>query len=50
MSLKSEFIDEMSIKEKKDCLKRKINEADEELLDDMLLDFGFEYSDDFEED
>lgn len=42
------FIDEMTLKEKKEALKREINGASEELLDSLLLEFGFEFSEDEE--
>lgn len=37
-------IDEMSILDKKRILIDQINDAEEELLDDMLLDLGYEFS------
>ena len=44
------FIDKMTKKEKVNILKQKINEMSEEDLDSWLMDFGFEYSDEVEED
>jgi len=43
------YIDKMSRKEKKDHLKNAINSADDELLDALLLDFGYDYSEEEEE-
>lgn len=44
------YIDKMTKKEKKDRIKEEISDASEELLDALLLDFGYEYSEDEEED
>ena len=41
------YIDKMSKKEKIEHLKSKIQGASEELLDAMLLDFEYEYSDEY---
>lgn len=41
------YIDKMTKKEKIEFLKSEINKAPEELLDDLLMDFGFEYSDEY---
>lgn len=38
------FIDEMTRKEKREALKSEINTASDDLLDAMLEDFGYEYS------
>lgn len=43
------YIDKMSRKEKKDALKAKINDASDEELDALLLDFEFDYSEDWDE-
>jgi len=43
------YIDKMTKKEKIEFLKTEINKAPEELLDNLLLDFGFDYSDEEEE-
>lgn len=41
------YIDKMSKKEKIEFLKSEINKAPEEELDDILMDFGFEYSEEY---
>lgn len=43
------FIDDMSKKEKIEVLKRELNGASIEILDMMLLDFGYEYSEEEDE-
>lgn len=43
------FIDKMTKKEKVNILKQKINEMDSETLDAWLLEFGYEYSDELED-
>ena len=43
------YIDKMSKKEKIEFLKSEINKAPEIELDDLLLDFGYEFSDEEEE-
>lgn len=43
------YIDKMTKKEKVNILKQKINEMSEEDLDNWLMDFGFDYSDEYEE-
>lgn len=44
------YIDKMTKKEKKDHLKEEINAASDELLDALLLDFGYDYSEEEDED
>lgn len=46
---RSIYIDKMSRKEKRDILKAKINEASDEELDAFLLDFEYDYSEDWDE-
>jgi hypothetical protein len=42
------YIDEMSKKKKIELLKEELNSASAEILDMMLLEFGYEYSDETE--
>lgn len=41
------YIDKMTKKEKVEILKSEINKSQEEELDNMLIDLGFEYSDEY---
>lgn len=41
------YIDEMDTNTKKEVLKQQISEADDLLLEEMLMDLGYEFSDEY---